>query len=193
MVRMKFGNRHLYQVPGTQHLFHSERDAQFYCDGHGIDREEIAKYDSKKEYERWLFLQQEERDGKISDLRRQVEYEIIPAKYDRIRTGEKSVRAWLVPMPYGDYMCLTRKEAEKYCKENGIPAKSICCKTRTVPLFKEVCIEKKAVYTADFVYTDKDRNLVVEDVKSDITRKEPDYVLRRKLMLRVHGIRIRET
>jgi hypothetical protein len=59
-------------------------------------------------------------------------------------------------------------------------------------VYKNVCIEQNAVYTADFVYYENGQ-LVVEDVKSDITRKEADYVLRRKLMLHVHGIRIKET
>lgn len=53
-------------------------------------------------------------------------------------------------------------------------------------------IERQAVYTADFVYTDSRGRQIVEDTKSPPTRKEKDYILRRKLMLWVHGIRIRE-
>ncbi|OMQ89697.1 hypothetical protein AQ714_22030 [Burkholderia pseudomallei] len=34
--------------------------------------------------------------------------------------------------------------------------------------------------------------LVVEDVKSAVTRKNKDYVIKRKLMLREHGITIQE-
>ena len=60
-------------------------------------------------------------------------------------------------------------------------------------MYKEVCIEHNAIYTADFVYIDSTGEEIVEDVKSEITRKEADYVLRRKLMLHVHGIRILET
>ncbi len=48
--------------------------------------------------------------------------------------------------------------------------------------------ERRAVYTADFVYTEDGRE-VVEDVKGMKTR---DYILRRKLLLWVHGIKIRE-
>lgn len=51
--------------------------------------------------------------------------------------------------------------------------------------------ERKAVYTADFRYTENGVE-IVEDAKSEPTRKKPDYVLRRKLMLWVHGIEIRE-
>lgn len=53
-------------------------------------------------------------------------------------------------------------------------------------------IERQAVYTADFVYKDNRGREIVEDAKSPPTRKEKDYILRRKLMLWVHGIRIRE-
>lgn len=52
--------------------------------------------------------------------------------------------------------------------------------------------ERVAVYTADFRYIE-DGALVVEDVKSKATAKLADYVLRRKLMLQVHGIEIKET
>ena len=51
-------------------------------------------------------------------------------------------------------------------------------------------IEKEVAYVADFVYTDAEtRGTVVEDTKGMRTK---DYVIKRKLMLYVHGIRIRE-
>ena len=52
--------------------------------------------------------------------------------------------------------------------------------------------ERAAHYIADFVYVEDDGTLVVEDVKSPIT-KTAEYVLKRKLMKLVHGITIRET
>lgn len=56
---------------------------------------------------------------------------------------------------------------------------------------KKVCIEKEVSYKADFVYTDKIRNeLIVEDSKGFRTK---DYIIKRKLMLHVHGIKIKET
>ena len=58
-------------------------------------------------------------------------------------------------------------------------------------VIKGKVIEREVVYIADFVYK-KDRRTVVEDVKSPITRKEATYILKRKLMLHVHGIRITE-
>ena len=50
---------------------------------------------------------------------------------------------------------------------------------------------KAAHYTADFSYI-RDGRLVVEDVKSEYTRQEEDYKLRRKLMLLMHGIYVEE-
>lgn len=51
-------------------------------------------------------------------------------------------------------------------------------------------IERAVTYIADFVYTDlKTGELVVEDAKGCKTK---DYIIKRKLMLYVHKIRIRE-
>lgn len=50
-------------------------------------------------------------------------------------------------------------------------------------------LEQECSYIADFVYTDKDGRQVVEDTKGF---KTPEYIIKRKLMLYVHGIRIRE-
>lgn len=50
-------------------------------------------------------------------------------------------------------------------------------------------IERECSYIADFVYTENG-NIVVEDTKGFRTA---DYKIKRKLMLAVHGIRIKET
>jgi len=50
-------------------------------------------------------------------------------------------------------------------------------------------IERPVTYTADFVYTDKDGAQIVEDAKGFRTQQ---YILRRKLLLFVHGIRVVE-
>ena len=52
--------------------------------------------------------------------------------------------------------------------------------------------ERTVSYTADFRYTDKEGKIVVEDVKSPRTRKNPEYIIKRKLMLERYGITIRE-
>jgi hypothetical protein len=49
--------------------------------------------------------------------------------------------------------------------------------------------ERAVDYIADFVYLDATGAQVVEDVKGFRTR---EYVIKRKLMLRVHGIKLRE-
>lgn len=52
--------------------------------------------------------------------------------------------------------------------------------------------ERAVTYTPDFRYR-RDGVLVVEDVKSEATRKKESYVIKRKLMLKIHGIRVLET
>lgn len=54
------------------------------------------------------------------------------------------------------------------------------------------CVERAVKYVADFTYTEKGAP-VVEDVKSEITRKNKDYIIKRKLLLYIYGIRLRET
>ena len=56
---------------------------------------------------------------------------------------------------------------------------------------KKKCIERACTYRADFVYFDElTKQLVVEDTKGIRTT---EYVIKRKLMLHEHGIRIKET
>lgn len=88
-------------------------------------------FDSHMEYNRWCELRLLERAGRISDLKRQVSYELIP-----------------------------KQEGERSCK-----------------------------YVADFVYHEGGK-LVVEDAKG---HKTEAYKIKRKLMLWVHNIRIKET
>lgn len=89
------------------------------------------KFDSVKEYHRYGCLRLLERAGAISNLRRQVKYELIP-----------------------------KQAGERACN-----------------------------YIADFTYI-QDGKLVVEDVKGV---KTDAYKIKKKLMLWVHGIRIKET
>ena len=52
------------------------------------------------------------------------------------------------------------------------------------------CIEKSCVYKADFVYIDNETGQqVVEDVKGFRTK---EYKIKKKLMLYIHGIKIKE-
>ena len=88
-------------------------------------------FDSKAEAARWQELSLLERAGEITELERQVEYELIPKQ-----KGERAVK-----------------------------------------------------YIADFRYVDHEGKVVVEDTKGV---KTPVWIIKRKLMLRVHGIRVRE-
>lgn len=108
-------------------------------------------FDSKREAKRYQVLKFLERSGEISNLRLQVEYELIPNQY---------------------------KTEERYGK-NGRRLKD-----------KQVLLERKCCYIADFVYTDnRTGKTVVEDCKG--MRVEP-YQVKKKLMLWVHGIIIKE-
>lgn len=93
-------------------------------------------FDSQKEAHRYRELALLQRAGQISDLKRQVRYELIPTQ----RIGGKVV-------------------------------------------------EKSCVYIADFVYIENGET-VVEDTKGF---KTPEYRIKKKLLLYVHGIQIRET
>ncbi len=112
-------------------------------------------FDSVKEYRRWCELKLLEKAGKITDLKRQVPFELIPAQYE----------------PF-----------ERYSEKTGKRLKD-----------GKRCVEQSVVYNADFTYTTALGCVVVEDTKG--YRKGTAYdvfVIKRKLMLWVHGIRIQE-
>lgn len=113
-----------------------------------------ASFDSRLEGNRAIFLLGALKEGKIRNLRRQVEYELIP-------------------------------------KQTYIVQKQLKTKVKEV----ERTAEQKCCYVADFVYEkrmpDDTWQTVVEDTKSKAT-KTGEYVIKRKLMLFRHGIRIRE-
>ena len=108
------------------------------------------EFASKREANRYLELRLLERAGEISDLRLQVDFELIPNQY----------------------------ATEKRYGKNGKPLKD-----------KEVLLERKVVYRADFVYKDNDGKTVVEDTKGFRTT---EYVLKRKMFLYKYGFPITE-
>lgn len=112
-------------------------------------------FDSQKEAKRYAELRLLERAGEIRNLQKQKSFELIPAQYKEIPTGEVYKRG-------------AKAGQKKY---------------------KKVCLEKSVNYIADFVYIDKRGFQVVEDTKGVRTK---DYIIKRKLMLYVHGIRIKE-
>lgn len=54
---------------------------------------------------------------------------------------------------------------------------------------KRKCIERAVTYIADFTYLDEYGSRIVEDTKGF---KTAEYIIKRKLMLYMHGIRIQE-
>lgn len=92
-------------------------------------------FDSVREYRRFCELALLERAGQITELQRQVKFELIPSQ-----------------------------------KIDG------------------KVVERACTYVADFVYTENGKK-VVEDTKGFKTK---DYIIKRKLMLHVHGIKIQE-
>lgn len=103
-------------------------------------------FDSLKEARRYGVLKALEKAGKISGLRRQVEFLLIPEQ----------------------------REPDTIGKRGGI--------------HKGKLLERKVVYVADFTYLEGDE-YIVEDVKG---MRTPEYVLKRKMMLHIYGIKIRE-
>lgn len=100
----------------------------------------------------------------------------------------------------------SKKESQRYLvlkrmQSIGEISKLVCQKT--YPLLCDALVINGEVvkldkpmmrsYIADFVYTDKKGNEIVEDVKSDMTRKLKEYKLKKKLMKLVYGITIFES
>lgn len=105
-------------------------------------------FDSVKEANRYMELQEMLRVGKIKDLRRQVKYLLIPVQRAPSTVG----------------------------KRGGVKVGAV--------------IERECSYIADFVYTVTDTGqVIVEDTKGMRTK---DYVIKRKLMLFVYGIKVKE-
>lgn len=107
-------------------------------------------FDSQMEMYRYQELSLLERAGKISNLKRQVKFTLIPAQY------------------------------ESFERISNITGKRLKDGKRV--------IEKECSYVADFVY-EENGETIVEDVKGCKTK---DYIIKRKLMLYVHGVRLRE-
>ena len=110
-------------------------------------------HDSRKEALRWTQLLLLQRAGEITDLKRQVEFVLIPEQRE------------------------ASTEVYQRGKNKGMPKEG-------------KLLEHQVVYRADFVYTvKKTGERVVEDTKGVKTK---DYILKRKMMLYFHGIRIKE-
>ena len=112
-------------------------------------------------------------DGLVFDSTKEArrwEQLLLLQKAGKIISLQRQVKYELIPAQYETY--------ERYSKK-GNKLKD-----------GHRLIERKVEYVADFTYTDTETGQnVVEDAKGIRTK---DYILKRKLMLLVHGIRIKE-
>ena len=95
----------------------------------------------------------------------------------------------------------SKREAARYAElvamwRSGDISEPICHPSFELIPAQVACSGKKergVTYIADFSYCRaSDGRRVVEDVKSPVTSKLPAYIIKRKLMLRVHGIEVVE-
>ena len=97
----------------------------------------------------------------------------------------------------------SKKEFERYCELRLLQKAGIITDLQTQVYFelipaqyepnpegkrKQKCVERACNYVADFVYYQGGEK-IVEDTKGFRTK---EYIIKRKLMLHVHGIKIKE-
>lgn len=102
------------------------------------------------------------------EYRRWLELRIME-KTGRITKLQRQVKFVLIPAQYERY--------ERYSDKTGKRLKD-----------GMRCVEKETSYVADFVYEVAGKTFV-EDTKGFRTA---DYIIKRKLMLQVHGVTVRE-
>lgn len=124
-----------YEAFQKRQAVHKTQPKRYRNEPVAVDGEKFA---SKKQYARWCQLKMLEQAGKVSNLQREVPFELAP----------------------GVTLSGKRKPSLRYYAD--------------------------AVYEEDGV-------TVVEDTKSDITRRDPVYRIKKHLMKSVLGIEIRET
>ena len=105
-----------------------------------------------------------------AEARRGAELDLLQAAGE-ICNLKRQVKYVLIPAQYEK-----TKELYKSGKHKGEPKPG-------------KLIEREVAYLADFVYTNSDGETVVEDVKGVRTK---EYIIKRKLLLYVHGIRVVE-
>ena len=87
----------------------------------------------------------------------------------------------------------SKKEANRFGELKILERRNEISELKAQPEFLiEINGVKICKYVADFQYLEKGK-IIVEDCKSEITRKHPVYRLKKKLMHAVLGIEIRET
>ena len=105
-----------------------------------------------------------------AEARRGAELDLLQAAGE-ICNLKRQVKFVLIPAQYEQ-----TKELYKSGKHKGEPKPG-------------KLIEREVAYLADFVYTNRDGETVVEDVKGVRTK---EYIIKRKMLLYFHGIRVVE-
>ena len=58
---------------------------------------------------------------------------------------------------------------------------------------KQILVERKVSYFADFTYVEVESGqMIVEDAKSEITRTDKTYILKRKMLRHFYGLEVQE-
>jgi tRNA A22 N-methylase len=116
-------------------------------------------------YRKYYNIKTKTSDGIVFDSQKEA------LRWEQLRILERQVAYEIIPAQYETY--------DRYSK-TGKRLKD-----------GQRLVERKVEYVADFVYTDAQTGeRIVEDAKGVRTK---DYIIKRKLMHAVHGIKIHET
>lgn len=93
----------------------------------------------------------------------------------------------------------SKRERDRYIYLSNLQEKGVISGLELQPKYELIpaqridgkVVERAVAYTADFLYRHNGR-LVVEDVKISKKLLPKEFVIKRKLMLYIHGIRISE-
>lgn len=143
-----------------------EKCPAFLCDTKKNDR-----LQTKEKKPRKYRNEKVEYDGRLFDSKWERD------RYCELKLLEKAKKISNLELQKSFELIPTQREPDKVGKRGGI--------------VKGKVIENSVKYVADFVYTDENGKLVVEDCKSEIT-KTPVYKIKKKLMLQRYGIIIKE-
>lgn len=97
------------------------------------------------------------------------------------------------PTELDGFTFASKKEANRYATLKLLERAGEIRGLKVQPVFPlSVCGKLICKYIGDFQYLERDGSVVVEDVKSPITRKNPVYRLKAKLFHALIGFPIRE-
>lgn len=108
-------------------------------------------------------------------------------------TGKPRRKYGNIPTVVDGHTFASKKEASRYATLKLLEKTGEIRGLAIQPKFRlDVCGQHICTYVADFQYLERDGSVVVEDVKSAITRKNPVYRIKNKLFHALIGFPIRE-